>query len=71
MRLNIKLYIATITCNLKTAYLSGLAPDTVFEFKHAIAAEGETGAAVVLQSTFPWTFYKHVKVVWTCIAVKA
>jgi hypothetical protein len=65
-----KLFRATITCKMKSAWLSTTLTDTIFNFTHAIAAEDEAGASQVLQSTFPWTFYKHVKVSWTCIGMK-
>lgn len=66
-----KLYIAHITCKLKSSWLGDIPADTVFQFQHAIASEGAVGAQQILQSTFPWTFYKHVKVTWKCISEKS
>lgn len=68
---SINLYTAKISCKIKTAWLGAYPADTLFEFTHAIAATSEAGAHLVLESTFPWSFYKHVKVTWTCIASKS
>jgi hypothetical protein len=67
-----KLFRARITCKLKAAYLPADVPaDTILDFSHAIAALDMPGAAAILQSTFPWSFYKHVHVQWVVISEKA
>ena len=40
-------------------------------FRYAIPANSEAEANKTLQETFPWTFYKHVKVQWGLIAENA
>ena len=62
------LYAATISCSLRAPKKTTIHRLCLTEFRQAIAAKSEAEAAVNLQSIFPWTFYKHVKVTWELIA---
>ena len=63
------LYVATISCELRAPKKSTIVHNPCLNgFRQAIAAQSQPEAAVSLQATFPWTFYKHVKVTWETIA---
>jgi len=66
------LYVARISCLLR---LSKKKAGTVLrcstsaqEFRHAVTANSQAEAIQIIQSTFPWTYYKHVKISWDVIA---
>lgn len=61
------LFAATISCRIKAAFLNGR-PDDPVTFIHAIAANTPEEAHKQLQMSFPWAFYKHVKISWEVLA---
>jgi hypothetical protein len=64
------LYAAIITCTVRTTKKTqGTLHQQVSQtFRQPVAAISEAEATVQLQHMFPWTFYKHVKIVWELIA---
>ena len=64
------LYAAVVSCRIRSPKKTGtkIHKLEVQTFRHAVPARSEGEAIQILQSTFPWTFYKHVKIQWEVIA---
>jgi hypothetical protein len=62
------LYAAVINCKSRTRKKSAKVKNSDETFRIPVPADSPAEAKIRLESVFPWTYYKHVKVEWELIA---